>query len=139
MSLTETEYRHDDGDPYIVEMTHTASQIATSYGHIPYRQFRISVASGEVLNDGIDTEVVTVEVVSGLQRARGETPADVLQYDGDAVIFIDGVETSKPLTDGKADFEITTTKPAGAAITVRATALANSPTDQDSETIEVLQ
>lgn len=137
MSLIETGYTHTTGDEYVTETVETDSQTVEKVGHIPYHQLRLATDDGQLTSGGTDTETITVEVVDGLQRARGDTPADVLPYDGDVTIEIDGAETTKTVTDGSVSFDISTSKPAGASIAVRAVGLNNHPADTDSVSIEV--
>jgi hypothetical protein len=136
MSLIETRYSHITGDEFVTETVETGSQTVEKVGHIPYHQLRLTDDDGQLTNDGTDTETIVVEVVNGLQRARGETP-DGLSYTGDVTVAIDGAETTKTMTDGSVSFDITTSKPAGASIAVRAINLDNHPTDTDSVSIEV--
>jgi hypothetical protein len=132
-----TEYHHSTGDGYVTELVSTDSQTAEIHGHLPYHHLLISSDDGQLINDGTDTERITVEVVDGLQVARGETPA-VLSYDGDVTLEIDGAETTKSVSAGTANFDITTSKSASAEITVRAVGLNNHPSDSDDVSIEVI-
>jgi hypothetical protein len=136
MSLIETRYSHTTGDKFVTETVETDSQIVEKVGHIPYHQLRLTDDDGQLTNNGSDVETISVEVVNGLQRARGETP-DVIPYNGDVTVAIDGAETTKTVTDGSVSFDVSTSKPAGASITVRAVGLNNHPTDTDSVSIEV--
>lgn len=101
---------------------------------------RVTTQDGQVLNDGIDTETVTITVVDGLEIARGTDPADatVLDYDGDMTVTVDGVETAKTLTKGSVSFDVTTEKQAGSTIEVVAESLADYPAESDSAEIEVI-
>jgi hypothetical protein len=139
MSLIEIEYEHTTGDEYVTELTHTETQTAETYGHLPYRQLRVSAEDGQLKNSGSDTETIIIEVINGLQLARGETPADVLAYDGDVTVEIDGAETTKSMTGGSVSFDVTTSKPAGASISVRAVGLNNHPVESDSVSIKPVQ
>jgi hypothetical protein len=136
MSSINTAYSHTPGDKFVTETVETESQTVEKVGHIPYHQLRLATDDGQLTNDGSDTETLTVEVVNGLQRARGETP-DVLSYTGDVTLEIDGAETTKTVTDGSVSFDVSTSKPAGASITVRAVGLNSHPADPDNVSIEV--
>jgi hypothetical protein len=139
MSSTKKEYSHSSGDKFVTERVTTNSQTATKTGHLPYHRLRISHDDGVITNNGTETETIAVEVVDGVQVARGNTPADTLNYTGDVIIEINGAETTKSVTDGSVSFDLTTSKPAGAEITVQAAGLNNHPTDSDAVSIEVLQ
>lgn len=129
------EYQHS-GD-YVKEITRTNNQVAVAVGHIPYRQLRISLSDGQLINNGSDTETITVKVVSGLDVARGDTPS-VLDYDGDVTVFVDGDATTKTLTNGTLSFEITSNKSAGSEIEIIAESLADHPAESDIKTIDVV-
>jgi len=135
--MSSTEYIHNNGDGYVTELTHTESQTAETYGHIPYRQLCVSLSDGQIPNDATATETVTVKVVSGLDVARGDPPT-VLDYNGDVTLSVDGQQITKNLTNGKVTFDLSTTKSAGAEIEVVAESLANHPATSDSATIEVV-
>jgi hypothetical protein len=135
MSSIKITYSHTGGE-FVTETVETDSQTVEKVGHIPYYQLRLTDDDGQLTNDGSDTETITVEVVNGLQRARGETPG-VLSYDGDVTLEIDGAETTKTVTDGSVSFDVSTSKPAGASIPVRAVGLNNHPADTDNVSIEV--
>lgn len=135
--MSSTEYTHNDGDDYVTELVTTDAQTAEVYGHLPYRVLQVGVSDSQLTNDGTDTETVTVEVVSGLDVARGDDPT-VLDYDGDVTISIDGNETTKALTNGTVAFDLTTDKPAGSEIEIVAKSLADHPAESDSATIEVV-
>jgi len=138
MSLIE--YTHTDGDDYVTENITTDTQTAEIYGHIPYCVFVLTLQNGRVLNNGTDTESVTVSVRDGLAVARGAAPSDatVLDYSGDVMISVDGVETTKTFTNGTVSFELTTEKPAGSEIQIVSEPLADHPAERDSMTIEVV-
>jgi hypothetical protein len=136
MSLIETRYTHTTGDEFITETVETDAQTAEKVGHIPYHQLRVTANDGQLTNNSTDTETITVEVVNGLQRARGST-ADVLNYDGGVTVEIDGAETTKTMTDGSVSFDLSTSKPAGATISVRVVGLNNHASDTNSVSIEV--
>lgn len=113
--MSSTSYEHRDGDDYVTEVVDTGTQTAEIRGPIPYRQFRVSVDDGQVRNDGADTETVTVEIVDGLEVARGTDPTDasVLPVDATARVNIDGAEVSVSLTGGSGTRDVTTTKARG--------------------------
>lgn len=135
--MSSTEYQHNDGDDYVTELTHTSTQTAETHGHIPYRQLRVSLSDCSLVNDGTDTETVTIKVVSGLDVARGDSPT-VLDYDGDVTISVGGVETTKTITGGSVEFDLSTDKPAGSEIEIVAESLVNHPSESDSATIKVV-
>lgn len=139
MSLTE--YTRNDGDDYVTEEVDTGNQVVEVTGHILYYQLAVSPDTGEVINDGTDTETVTINVVDGLEVARGTDPADAttLDYSGDVTLRADGVETTKTLTNGSVSFDLTTEKTAGSEIEIEAVDLADHPAESDSATIEVIQ
>lgn len=134
-------YTHNEGEPFVTEHVDTGTQVAEITGHIPYHKLRAETEDGEIAGDGQDTETVTIEVVDGLEIARGSEadPAAVLDYDGDVTLSIDGVETTKALTDGSVSFEVTTEKLAGSTIEIVAESLADHPAESDSATIEVVE
>jgi len=135
--MSSIEYQHDDGDDYVTELTHTDNQTAEVYGHIPYRHLRVSLADTQLLNDGTDSETVTIEVMSGLDVSRGDSPT-VLDYNGDVIITVDGQQTTKTLTNGSVEFDLTTDKSAGTEIEIIAESLADHPAESDRATIEVV-
>lgn len=105
-----------------------------------FYQIYVVVEYGDLLNDGTDTETVTIEVIDGLNVARGTDPskAAVLDYDGDVILSVDGQQTTKTLTNGSVSFGLTTDKPAGSEIKIVAESLADHPAESDSATIEVV-
>jgi hypothetical protein len=135
-----TKYQHNDSDDYVTELVTTDAQTAEIDGHLPYRVLSLSANNGQVANDGTDTETVTVKVVDGLEVARGIDPANatVLDYDGDVTLTVDGQKTTKTVTNGSVEFDLTTDKPAGSEIDVVAESLADHPAESDSEMIEVV-
>lgn len=117
-----------------------ANSPATIYKSNIYRHLTISPSIAKLRNDGTDTETVSVEVVDGLEVAKGTDPANatVLDYNGDVTLTIGGVETIKTLTNGSVEFDLTTDKPAGSEIEIVAESLADHPAESDSATIEVV-
>jgi len=151
MSSTETKYVRGDSDSnpdesadYVLDKTVTKTDQETYNLGVPntgpYRRLHITLADGFVANDGTDTEAVTVEVVDGLEVARGAelTDATVLDYDGDVTMSIDGVEVVKTLANGSVSFNLTAEKSAGKTIDIVAKSLADHPAESDSATIEVV-
>jgi len=140
--MSSIEYIHQDGDDFITERDHRWSngEFATEYGTIPYRHLHLSLADAQVTNDGTDTETVTISVVDGLDVARGDVPenATVLDHSGDVILFVDGQQTTKTLTNGKVEFDLTTDKPAGSEIEIVAESLADHPAESDSAIIKVV-
>jgi len=136
--MSSIEYKHNNGDGYVTELTHTDNQTVEAYGHIPYRHLRLSLSDGQLKNDDTDSETVTIEVVSGLDIARDDSPT-VLDYDGDVILSVNGQKTTKSLNNGSLEFDIRTDKPAGSGIVAVAESLANHPAERDSATIEVIQ
>jgi len=134
------EYTHSDGDNYVTEQVTTDRQTSEIYGHLPYRVLVVTFADVQGSNDGTDSETVTVEVVNGLEVARGTDADDatVLDYDGDVTISVDGATTTKTSTNGSISFDLTTDKPAGSEIEIVAESLADHPAERDSATIEVM-
>lgn len=135
------EYERDGG--YINELTTTPTRennpsIAEKWR--PYRRLRLSPNESQLLNDGADKETVTIEVVDGLEVARGTDPsnATVLSYDGDVTLTFDGVEMTKMFTNGSVSFDLTTEKPAGSEIEIVAESLADHPAESDRAVIEVV-
>jgi len=135
--MSSTEYRHEAGDDYVTEITHTDTQTAEAYGHIPYRQFSVSMSDGQILNDATATETVTIKVVSGLNIASGDEPS-VLDYSGEVSVSVDDQQTTKTFTNGTVSFDLKTDKPAGSEIEIVAESLTNHPAESDSATIEVV-
>lgn len=139
--MSSTKYTHNDGDEHVTEQVDTGNQVAEVTGHISHRHLTVTVSDDQVANDGSDTETVTINVVDGLGVARGTDPADatVLDYSGDVTLRVDGVETTKTLTSGSVEFDVTTEKPAGSEIQIEAVGLADHPAESDGATIEVIQ
>jgi len=134
MSLTE--FAHNDGDDYLTELTHTDFQTAETYGHIPYRLLSVSVSKGSVVNDGTDTETVTIRCLSSLDMVNNNRET-VLSYDGDVTVTVNGAEITKALTNGSVSFDLTTTKTAGSEIQVVTESLVDHPAESDRAIIEV--
>ena len=124
-----------------MEFLETTEQTVETYGHLPFRICRVLVGGREIRNDGTDTTMVTVKIVDGLEVTRGTDSAEatVLDCEGDVTLTIDGVETTKTLTDGSVSFDITTEKPAGSTIEIEAESLADHPAEGDRAEIEVIQ
>lgn len=138
--MTTTEYRHDSDEEFVTEVTTTETQTSETVGHIPYRQFWLSADDRQVVGDGTDTETISVGVVSGLDVARGTSPANAttLSVTDDATIVVDGAEQTVSLSSGTATLDVQTTRPAGARIDVEAIDLASSPADSATVQIEVI-
>jgi len=132
-----TEYEHNDEDDYVTELTHTDNQTAETFGHIPYHQFCVLLSDNQFTNNNTTSETVTIEVVNGLEVARGDDPT-VLDYDGDVAFSVNGQQTTKTLTNGSVSFDLTTDKPAGSEIEIVAESLADHPAESDIATIEVV-
>ena len=131
------------GDGWIDKLIDTGTDPNTParvHPHSAYRTLSVSTEDGDISNDGADTETVMISVVDGLEVVRGTDPADatVLDYDGDVTLSIDGVETTKTLSNGNVSFNLTTDKSAGSTITVTAKSLADHPAESDSAEIEVV-
>lgn len=135
MSLSR--YYRDNGDEFVTEEVTTDTQTAEVRGHLPYRVCHVTLVDGQLTNDGTDTETITIDVVSGLDVTRGDSPTK-LDYDGDVTLTIDGVETTKTLTNGSVSFDVTTKKLSGSTIKIVAESLADHPAESDSATIEVV-
>jgi len=141
MSLTKDYDRSGDWvEEHIYTPTESVNNPAIKPTFAAYRALRLTLADSQLANDGQDTETITVEVVDGLEVARGIDPANatVLGYDGDVTISVDGAETTKTLTNGSVSFDATTTKSAESVIEVVAENLTDHPADPDSATIEVV-
>jgi len=138
--MSSISYTHDEGDDFVTRVIETHAQTAKVHGDISYRQFRISVSDGEISNDGKNTETVTVEVVDGLEVARGTDTADatVLDVNDDAILAVDGSEQTVTISAGTGSVDLTTTKEAGSTIKIEAVELSSHPADRDSATIEVV-
>lgn len=139
--MSSISHQHDPGDDYVAEQIDTGTQTVELNGHLPYRHLWVSLDDGQVVNDGVATETVTVDLRDRLEIARGAAPATatVLAENNDVTVSVDGVETTKTLTDGSVSFEVVTEKPAGSEIEIVAESLANHPAESDSATIEVKQ
>jgi len=133
-------YVRKPGDDWITERDYrwSGGDYAESHRYSPARHLRLSTADGQVTGDGSDIEVVTVEVVSGLQVCRDNTPADVLAYDGDCTVVVAGQERTVTLVDGTGRLEISTDQPTGETVTVEARDLADHPAKPDAVSIEVV-
>jgi len=131
---------HEDGDDHVTETVETESQTAEIRGHLPFRVLSTGLEDGAIINDGSDTETVTISVVDGLEVAQGTNPANatMIAVDGDVTLSVDGQQTTKTLTGGSVSFDLTTDKPAGSVIAIVAESLADRPTEPDSATIEVV-
>jgi len=118
----------------------TNGQATVRKGLNKYRCLHIDTQDQSIINDGSDTETITVSVVDGLAVGEGIDPsnADVLSYDGGVAISVDGSETTKTLTNGSVEFDITTDKAADSEIEIAAKSLADHPAESDSATIEVV-
>jgi len=139
--MSSTEFTHNEGDDYITELTHTETQTAETCGHLPYRHILLTISDDTIVNDGTDTIAISLSVVDGLEIARGTEPTDatVLDYDGDVTVTVDGIKTTKTLTNGSVEFDLTTDKQAGSEIEIVAESLADHPAESDSATVEVVQ
>lgn len=143
MSLTDANIEYERSGNWVAELTYTPTELnspSVNHHYLPYRHLRLSLNEGKILNDNTDTEKVTVEVVDGLEIARGTEPTDatVLDYDGDVTLTVDGAETTKTLTNGSVSFDLITDKQAGSEIEIIAESLADHPAEHDSATIEVV-
>jgi hypothetical protein len=143
VSKATTRYELDESGEYLNKLIETSTSTdknnpAVVHQFRPYHQLRLSVDDGELINDGTDTETVTVELIDGLQVVRGNTPADVIDAAGDVILKIDGGEITKSLIDGAVSFEISTSKPIGSTIVVRVAEVNSHPSDSESVSINVV-
>jgi hypothetical protein len=128
-----TTYTHSSETDEVLSVSETGVKTH----HAFYHAIRCRSSPDSIQNNGTETAIITIEVVDGLQLARGETPAAVLAYEGDVTLKIDGAETTKPMTAGSVSFDISTSKPAGSTITVRAVGLNDHAAESDGAMIEV--
>lgn len=137
--MSSIKYTHDGGE-YVIKRIDTGNQVAEVTGHIPYRHLVVDADDGELINNGDDSETITVSVVDGLEITRGADPseASVLDHEGDVAIAVDGSKTTKTLENGSVEFDLTTEKSAGSEITVEAIGLEDNPAESDSTVIEVV-
>jgi hypothetical protein len=141
MSLTNATITYEKSGDWIRELTTTPTGLndpSIVEQWKPHRHFAVSLSNGRISNGG--TETATVEVVDGLEVARGTSPknAAVLDCGGDVKLSVDGNETVKNLTNGSVEFDLTTDKSAGTEIEIVAESLADYPAESDSATIEVV-
>jgi len=138
MSLID--YARNDSDDFVTEIVTTDEQTSEIYGHLPYRILSVRLDDGTVTNDGTDVESISVEVVDGLEMARGTDLSDATTLDEDATatVTVDGVDQTVELTNGSGSIDITTSKPAGSTISVEAVGLESYPAESDSVEIEVI-
>jgi hypothetical protein len=139
--MSSINYQHDAGDEFVTEEVETGAQTAEVYGHLPYRVAHLSSEDGQLVNDGTDTETVTVELRDGLEIARGTDPANaaLVAESRTVVVEIDGAEQSVDVTDGSGTVDLSTQKSAGSTITVEAVWLSDGPAlNTDSIEIEVI-
>jgi len=140
--MSSISYRRDKGSDYITESVKTNTQTAETVGHLPYRVLRLSLSDGKIVNDGAETETVTVKVVDGLEIARGTNRGDatLLDYNGTVTVEIDGAEHSVSISGGVGSLDYATTQTAPTTVNVQAVALDAKPVDSsDVKTIEVTQ
>jgi len=123
----------------ILKQSETGNEYSYPNGLL-YRVLIVACDNGVITNGSSNAEAVTISVVDGLEVARGTDPeeATVLDYDGDVTLTIDGVETTKTLSNGTVSFDVTTDKPAGSTIKVEADSLTDHPSESDSVEIEVV-
>lgn len=137
-----TEFQRNEKEDFVTEQVTTDAQTAEIYGHLPYRVLVVSLADGQIVNDGTDSVTVTVEIVDGLEIARGTDRIDatILDYDGTATLKIDGTEHSVTISGGTGTLDYATTQTAPATVEVQATALDAKPAEaSETVTIEVTQ
>lgn len=132
--MSSTEYVHTDGDDYLTEKVHTETQTATVETSIPYRFIRLSVEDGRVTANGVDTEMITTEVVDNQQRrANPQTPANRLTaYDGTAIITIDGTVVEVTVQSGVGRTPITVPSGRKYDVNVQPTRLIDQPAEVGS-------
>lgn len=135
--MLSTEYKKGTDGDLLVEIVNTESQTVEISGHIPYRHIRVSLSNDQLLNDAIDSTMVTIEVVSGLDLSRGDSP-DMINYNGDVTVFVDDIKMTKTVTNGSVKFDLTTDKQSGSEIGVVAKSLTGHPSEPDSAIIEVV-
>lgn len=78
--------------------------------------------------------------MDGLEVIRGTDSrnATVLNYDGVLYLYVDGQQTTKSLTNGSVEFDISTDKPVGSKIEIVAESLDKHPAESDTATIKVV-
>jgi hypothetical protein len=130
--MSSIEYVRESGDDFITELDHrwAGGETAEVVGHIPARHLRLTTPNGTT------DDPVEVAVVSGIQVARDNTPADVLAYDGDCVVAVAGQERTVTLTDGTATVDVQTDQPVGETVLVEALDLVDHPARADTARIE---
>lgn len=127
------------GDVVVVEDITKSGQVYLSLEH-PYRVMFVRLSNNQIKNNDTDVVTVSLSIVDGLEVSRDtdRVNATVLDYDGDVVLSIDGSKTTKTLTNGSVEFDLTTDKPAGSEIEIVAESLSDHPAESDSATIEVV-
>lgn len=131
-------YPNSDG-PMVMEENQTPTGVFRRGIH-PYRLLHLTVEDGKVVNDGADTETVTVELKDGLAVANGQPIEDapILEMDEDVVLAVNGNETTKSMTDGILQFDLTSTMSAGTLIEAETRNIVGVLNGDDSATIEVV-
>lgn len=105
-----------------------------------YRQLVLMLEDGVLLNDGTETETLRVEIVNGLEIARGTdiSNASLIIEDHTATLTVDGTEVDVTVTDGTGKTDITTTKSDGSTIDVQVAGLtSHAASESNIKTIEV--
>ena len=135
-------YPDNSGDEVVqVREVETETQTAIIREHENfYWVLAVSGQDREIKNNSTDKETVTISVVDGLEVARGtdKHDANMLDYDGDVTLSIDGSETTKTLSSGSVSFDLTTEKSAGSTIEIVAESLLEHPAESDRIEIEVV-
>lgn len=127
-------------EDYVTKVVETDEQTAELPCWSAYRVGSISLSDGEVTNDGVDTETISIEVVDGLEVARGSSTASapILNVSGTATIEIDGAAVSVAISSGTGTKEVTSTKSAGSTISVEVVEIDVGPIEPDTAEIEVV-
>jgi len=133
---------YEKNNQYIKKAEETDDQEYSIPFWSPLKRLRLIYEDGQLTNDDTDTETVTLEVVDGLEIARGADPAEatVLDYDGTATVEIGGAEHSVSINGGTGTLDYATTQPAPATVDMQATALADVPAEVSNlRTIKLIQ
>ncbi|MFT4921726.1 MAG: hypothetical protein ACI8XM_000932 [Haloarculaceae archaeon] len=93
----------------------TAKKVRRRYYELINNSLQITLSDGEVTGDGVDEELVTIEVLDADGNRTHVSPTVIFEIDG---------ETQEVETDnGVGEAAVTTTKDSGSTVSVQATAI----------------
>jgi hypothetical protein len=136
--MTDIHYkRNGDTITKLVDTGTEPNTPAKIENHAQYRMLRVSTTDNKIIDNGTDTITIMIEAIDKLDVLQNNEQ-NVLNYDGDVNVNIDGKKMTKKLSGGTTSFNLTTQKVSDSIIKIVANSLSDKPAESDSIKIKVV-